>query len=87
MAYLPKDKILIVADIYTPGAPMQATPPAAAVNLYDNIKGYKLDVQTSVGLHVRSGSWAEFLQFVQKPNERSHNEKRAGHGLARFICC
>ena len=66
MAYLPKEKILIVADIYTPGAPMQATPPAAAVNLYDNIKGYKLDVQTIVGLHGRSGSWAEFLQYVQK---------------------
>jgi glyoxylase-like metal-dependent hydrolase (beta-lactamase superfamily II) len=68
MAYLPAEKILMVADIYTPGAPAQATPPAAAVNLYENIKGYKLDVQTIVGLHGRSGTWAEFLQFVQKPN-------------------
>jgi hypothetical protein len=68
MAYLPKEKILMVADIYTPGAPMQATPPAAALNLYENIKGYKLDVQTIAGLHGRSGTWAEFLQFVQKPN-------------------
>jgi glyoxylase-like metal-dependent hydrolase (beta-lactamase superfamily II) len=68
MAYLPKEKILMVADIYTPGTPAPATPPAAAVNLYDNIKGYKLDVQTIVGLHGRSGTWAEFLQFVQKPN-------------------
>jgi len=66
--YLPKEKILMVADIYTPGAPAQATPPAAALNLYENIKGYKLDVQTIAGLHGRSGTWAEFLQFVQKPN-------------------
>ena len=58
----------MVADIYTPGAPRQATPPAAALNLYENIKGYKLDVQTIAGLHGRSGTWAEFLQFVQKPN-------------------
>jgi glyoxylase-like metal-dependent hydrolase (beta-lactamase superfamily II) len=71
MAYLPKEKILVEADVYTPppaGASLPATPPAAAVNLYDNIKGYKLDVQTIAGLHGRTATWAEFLQFVQKPN-------------------
>jgi len=71
MAYLPAEKILIEADIYTPpaaGAPMPMTPPAAAVNLYDNIKAYKIDVQTIAGLHGRSVPWAEFLRFVQKPN-------------------
>jgi len=71
MAYLPQEKILIEADVYTPpaaGAAMPATAPAAAVNLYDNIKGYKLDVTTIAGLHGRTATWAEFLQFVQKPN-------------------
>lgn len=70
-AYLPADKILIEADVYTPpaaGAPLPAQAPAAAVNLYDNIKGYKLDVTTVVGLHGRAVPWAEFLRFVQKPN-------------------
>jgi glyoxylase-like metal-dependent hydrolase (beta-lactamase superfamily II) len=71
MAYLPQEKILMVADIYTPpamGAPMPMTPPPAAVNLYDNIKAYKIDVQTIAGLHGRAVPWAEFLRFVQKPN-------------------
>jgi glyoxylase-like metal-dependent hydrolase (beta-lactamase superfamily II) len=71
MVYLPQEKILIEADIYTPpamGAPMPMTPPAAAVNLYDNIKAYKIDVQTVAGLHGRAVPWAEFLRFVQKPN-------------------
>ena len=71
IAYLPQEKILIEADIYTPpaaGAPMPATPPAAAVNLYDNIKAYGIDVQMIAGLHGRAVPWAEFLRFVQKPN-------------------
>ena len=50
------------------GAPMPMTPPAASVNLYDNIKAYKIDVQTIAGLHGRSVPWADFLRFVQKPN-------------------
>jgi hypothetical protein len=71
MVYLPKEKILIEADIYNPpaaGAAMPAMAPAAAVNLYDNIKGYKLNVTTIAGLHGRTATWAEFLQYVQKPN-------------------
>jgi len=71
MAYLPREKILIEADVYTPPAPgaaMPATPPAAAVNLYDNIKGYKLDVTTIAGLHGRAVPWGDFLRFVNKPN-------------------
>jgi glyoxylase-like metal-dependent hydrolase (beta-lactamase superfamily II) len=71
MAYLPQEKILMVADVYTPppmGAPMPATPPASALNLYENIKAYKLDVQTIAPLHGRSVPWSEFLRFVQKPN-------------------
>ena len=71
MAYLPQEKILMVADIYTPpaaGAPMPAMPPAAALNLYENIKAYKIDVKTIAPLHGRQVPWAEFLRFVQKPN-------------------
>ena len=71
MAYLPQDKILIEADLYTPpaaGAPMPAQAPAAAVNLYENIKAYKLDVTTIAPLHGRQVPWADFLKFVQKPN-------------------
>jgi glyoxylase-like metal-dependent hydrolase (beta-lactamase superfamily II) len=71
MVYLPAEKILIEADVYTPpamGAPMPPMPPAAALNLYENIKAYKIDVQMIAGLHGRAVPWAEFLRFVQKPN-------------------
>jgi glyoxylase-like metal-dependent hydrolase (beta-lactamase superfamily II) len=69
MAYLPSEKILIEADIYTPpaqDAPMPPMPPAAAVNLYNNIKAYKLDVTTIAPLHGRVVPFGDFLKFVQK---------------------
>ena len=69
MAYLPRERILIEADVYTPPAPdaqMPATPPPAAVNLYDNVIAYRLDVATIAALHGRSVPWSDFLQFVGK---------------------
>ena len=71
MAYLPKEKILVEADVYTPpaaGTAPPATPPAAAVNLYDNVKAYTLDVTPIAPIHGRSVPWTDFLQFVGKPN-------------------
>ena len=68
-AYLPASKILIEADVYNPpaaGTPPPAQAPAAAVNFYDNVKGYKLDVTTVVGLHGRAVPWSEFLQYIHK---------------------
>ena len=69
MAYLPREKILMEADVFTPpaaGAQPPATPPPAAVNLYDNVRAYKLDVETLAPLHGRVIPWAEFLKFVAK---------------------
>lgn len=69
MAYLPRERILIEADIFTPpaeGAQMPTTPPPAAVNLYNNIQAYRLDVQTIAPLHGRVVPFGEFLRFVGK---------------------
>lgn len=54
LVYLPAEKILIEADVYTPAAPN--TPPPASpnpysVNLYDNIQRLKLDVSQIAALH------------------------------------
>jgi glyoxylase-like metal-dependent hydrolase (beta-lactamase superfamily II) len=57
MVYLPKEKILVEADIYTPPAPN--APPAQgppddgpmALNLVENIERLKLDVQQILPLH------------------------------------
>ena len=54
MVYLPKEKILIEGDAYTPAA-ANAPPPATAnpfsVNLHDNIQRLKLDVKQIAALH------------------------------------
>jgi glyoxylase-like metal-dependent hydrolase (beta-lactamase superfamily II) len=52
--YLPKEKILIEADAYTPTAanvPPPANPNPYSVNLYENIQKLKLDVRHIAALH------------------------------------
>jgi glyoxylase-like metal-dependent hydrolase (beta-lactamase superfamily II) len=56
MAWLPKEKLLVEADAYTPlpaGAPPPAKPNANHVNLIDNIERLGLDVERIVPLHGR----------------------------------
>ena len=54
MIYLPKEKILIEGDAFTPGA-VDAPPPAVpnpyTVNLYENIQRLKLDVRQIAAIH------------------------------------
>jgi len=56
LAYLPKERVLIEADVYTPPAPN--TPPpttvnAEAANLYANIERLKIDVAQILPIHGR----------------------------------
>jgi hypothetical protein len=66
MAYLPKEKILLNADLYSP--PAQGAPPAAATpamrTLYRNMIKLKLDVEQHVPIHGRVGTNSEFLKIV-----------------------
>jgi glyoxylase-like metal-dependent hydrolase (beta-lactamase superfamily II) len=66
IAYLPKEKIVVNADLYGP-------PPAGgnvanvnnnAVVLYRNLKRLKLDVATHVPIHGNPGSEADFERIV-----------------------
>jgi glyoxylase-like metal-dependent hydrolase (beta-lactamase superfamily II) len=66
MAYLPKEKMLINADLYSPPAP-GAPPPALTPGtrtLFQNMRKQKLDVAQHVPLHGRVGSNDEFLKIV-----------------------
>jgi L-ascorbate metabolism protein UlaG (beta-lactamase superfamily) len=66
MVYLPKEKILVNADLYTPPAPgaTRPMPNAAMKTLYQNMKKQKLDVAQHVPIHGRPGSNDEFLKIV-----------------------
>ena len=83
IAYLPAEKILIEADLYTPGAEGAATVLSASVGqgsgadrhqhrteklLYDNIKRQKLDVETIAPLHGRVVKMADLLKDLGQAN-------------------
>jgi glyoxylase-like metal-dependent hydrolase (beta-lactamase superfamily II) len=57
MAYLPKEKILVEADVFNPpapNAPVSTAPPAATiVNFSENLQRLKLDVDKIVPIHGR----------------------------------
>ncbi|OOG39693.1 MBL fold metallo-hydrolase [Polaromonas sp. A23] len=67
MVYLPKEKILIEADAYTPGppnAPAPAQPNANHVNLVQNIEQGKLAVERILPLHGRIVPVSELMTAV-----------------------
>jgi len=69
MAYLPKEKLLVEADVYSPAppnAPAPATPNPASVNLYENIERLKLDVAQIAPIHGRAVPLAELKKAVGK---------------------
>jgi hypothetical protein len=55
IGYLPKEKVLIEADVYNPAPANAAAGPVVkeSVNLYENIKRLNLDVQQIAPLHGR----------------------------------
>jgi hypothetical protein len=65
MAYLPKEKILVNADLYSPPAPgAQPAPPTAAMRtLYENIRKLKLAPAQHVPIHGRVGTNDEFMKM------------------------
>jgi glyoxylase-like metal-dependent hydrolase (beta-lactamase superfamily II) len=70
LIYLPKSKILVEADAFSPGppdAPPPATPPPNAVTLYDEIQRLKLNVATIAPIHGRGAvPIAELKKFIGK---------------------
>jgi glyoxylase-like metal-dependent hydrolase (beta-lactamase superfamily II) len=69
MAWLPKEKLLVEVDVYSPlapKAPPPATPPPAMVSLYENIQRLNLDVNRIVPLHGRIVDLAELKRTIGK---------------------
>jgi glyoxylase-like metal-dependent hydrolase (beta-lactamase superfamily II) len=67
VAYFPKQKTLVQADLFTP-LPLDAPPPAKpdplALNLYDNIVRLKLDVEQIAPIHGRVAKFDELRKAV-----------------------
>ena len=69
MVHLPKEKILIEADAYTPGvanSPPPAKPNDLHVNLVQNIERLKLDVEQILPLHGRMVPVSELYAAIGK---------------------
>jgi glyoxylase-like metal-dependent hydrolase (beta-lactamase superfamily II) len=69
MAYLPKEKLLVEADVFTPAAP-DAAPPAQpnpnSVALYDNVERLKLTVDQILPMHGRKVPLSELQKWIGK---------------------
>jgi len=61
MAYFPKERILVEADVYTPGGALAPYAP----NLLENITKRKLRIDRFVPLHGVIGPYSDFLKVVQ----------------------
>lgn len=67
MAYLPKEKILFNADLYsppTPERPAPTTPTPGMRTLYENIRKYRIDPRRHAPAHGRVGTHDEFVRLV-----------------------
>jgi glyoxylase-like metal-dependent hydrolase (beta-lactamase superfamily II) len=67
VAYLPKERILFNADLYSPpaqGAQPPAAPTAAMRTLQLNMAKWKIDVEQHAPAHGRVGTNAEFMKLV-----------------------
>src|SRR5205823_14624846 len=61
MAYFPKQRLLVEADVYSPGGALAPYAP----NLLENITKRKLRIDRSVPLHGVIGPYTEFMKVVQ----------------------
>ena len=70
MAYLPKEKIVIEADLYDAppaGQPIQTTPSPANRSFYNHVKRLGLEVETIAPIHGPAVPWSDFLKVVGEP--------------------
>ena len=66
IAYLPKEKILVEGDLFTPPAPGAPSPPVNASNrtFRDTVQRLKLDVAQIASIHGRVAPWDEFTKVI-----------------------
>ena len=76
MIYLPKEKILIEADSFSPPATPLTAPPNALVNLqhfYDSVQRLQLDVEQVVPIHGRVSTLNEAREILERFGKNQTN--------------
>lgn len=69
VAYLPRERILIEADLFDaplPGETMPTTAGPASSSLYNHVQRLGLEVDTIVPIHGQPVSWDDFSRRVRK---------------------
>jgi len=70
MAYLPKEKILIEADLVNTNVPLPATPTKDQQTFYREVREQlKLDVSQIAPIHGKPIPWSDFAKFVGTPHK------------------
>ena len=64
MAYLPAERILVEADLFTAGQTFPTTVNASGESLYENVQRLGLDVDQVVAIHGRPFDWSEFAAIA-----------------------
>ena len=67
MAYLPKEKLLIEADLVDTDRPMPAEPSRDQTSFYNEVKALKLDVAQIVPIHGKPIPWNDFAKLFTQP--------------------
>jgi glyoxylase-like metal-dependent hydrolase (beta-lactamase superfamily II) len=67
MAYLPKEKMVIQADLFDTHVPGPAAPTAAARSLVNQVRALKLDVAQVVPIHGQPVAWSAVLKAAGPP--------------------
>jgi glyoxylase-like metal-dependent hydrolase (beta-lactamase superfamily II) len=65
MAYLPREKMLIEADLFDTHVPAPARPTAANQSFFNQVRRLKLEVSTIVPIHGKPIAWTDFSKLFQ----------------------
>jgi glyoxylase-like metal-dependent hydrolase (beta-lactamase superfamily II) len=68
MAYLPKEKLVIEADLFDTHIPPPSAPTRANTSLYNQVRTLKLDVARIVPIHGSPVPWADFAKLMTAPS-------------------
>jgi glyoxylase-like metal-dependent hydrolase (beta-lactamase superfamily II) len=66
IAYLPRERMLIEADLFDTHEPQPAEPTNASLVLYNMVERLGLEVDTLVPIHGPPASWREYLRAIGK---------------------